>query len=492
VKAVAEQLPKGNPTKEPSPQGSHETAATDVKSEGVTALKAVEVGKLQKPEGERQLPASEGMKSPVDQERETGGVLVATEKLEEIKFADEDHIDTEDGGAEIKVVTVKDTTAEAETISDLGHENLDTSKDSNTMSSPTEVPDTRASDGFPSACPDLKPQSTSIEKAGLLEKDSSSTNEKVEDENTPDLSNDNTNAKLLSTGGVKQDDAETGKEATKKLSAAAPPFNPSTIPVFSSVTVPGFKDHGLLPPPVNIPPMLTVNPVRRSPHQSATARVPYGPRLSGGYNKSGNRVPRNKPSFHNGEHTGDGNHFSPPRIMNPHAAEFVPCQPWVPNGYPLQHNGYMATTNGMPVSPNGYPISPTSIPVSPNGYPASLNGIEVTQNGFPASLVGSEETPTSVSVDVGGENKSEAAAENGTENSEIEVGVENHSSDYENQKYQEENVNPEIGEKPAEVAVTSDTVVAKETCDSLPTEEKPSKCWADYSDNEAEIVEVAS
>ncbi|KAJ6958164.1 protein TSS-like [Populus alba x Populus x berolinensis] len=493
VKAVAEQLPKGNPTKEPSPQGSHETAATDVKSEGVTTLKAVEVGKLQKPEGERQLPASEGMKSPVDQERETGGVLVATEKLEERKSADEDHMDTEDGGAEIKVVTVKDTTAEAENISDLGHENLDTSKDSNTMSSPTEAPDTRASDGFPAACPDLKPQSTSIEKAGLLEKDASSTNEKVEDENTPDLSNDNTNAKLLSTGGGKQDDAETVKEATKKLSAAAPPFNPSTIPVFSSVTVPGFKDHGgLLPPPVNIPPMLTVNPVRRSPHQSATARVPYGPRLSGGYNKSGNRVPRNKPSFHNGEHTGDGNHFSPPRIMNPHAAEFVPCQPWVPNGYPLQHNGYMATTNGMPVSPNGYPISPTSIPVSPNGYPASLNGIEVTQNGFPASLVGSEETPTSVSVDVGGENKSEVAAENGTENSEIEVGVESHSSDYEHQKDQEENVNPEIGEKPAEVAVTSDTVVAKETCDSLPTEEKPSKCWADYSDNEAEIVEVAS
>jgi protein TIF31 len=143
----------------------------------------------------------------------------------------------------------------------------------------------------------------------------------------------------------------------------------------------------------------------------------------------------------------------------------------------------------MPVSPNGFPISPTGIPVSPNGYPALLNGIQATQNEFPASPVSSVETPMLVSVDVRVENKSEAEAENGVETSAIEVGVEDQSGEKE---HQEEDVNPEIKENPAELPETSDTVVAIETCDSLPIEEKPSKCWADYSDNEADIVEVAS
>ncbi|MCI08985.1 clustered mitochondria protein-like, partial [Trifolium medium] len=38
--------------------------------------------------------------------------------------------------------------------------------------------------------------------------------------------------------GEKQEVIEGGKEQTKKLSAAAPPFNPSTIPIFGSVPVP--------------------------------------------------------------------------------------------------------------------------------------------------------------------------------------------------------------------------------------------------------------
>ncbi|KAJ6698684.1 EUKARYOTIC TRANSLATION INITIATION FACTOR 3 SUBUNIT EIF-3 [Salix purpurea] len=451
VKAVAEQLPKLYHPMEPSTQGSNETAANDVTSGELTTSKAAEVEKILKPEAEKQLPASEGMNSPVDQkkEKEVGG-LVKTKKLKGKKSVVEDRTDKED----------------------------------------KEVPETRVSDGFPAASLDMEPLPTSNESSGLMEKDASISNEEVEDENTLDPSDDNTNARALSTEGGKQYEAETGKETTTKLSAAAPPFNPSTVPVFGSVTVPGFKDHGgLLPSPVNIPPMLAVNPVRRSPHQSATARVPYGPRLSGGFNRSGNRVPRNKPSFHNSEHTGDGDHFSPPRIMNPHAAEFMPGQTWVPNGYSMPQNGYIAITNGMPVSPNGFPISPTSNPVSPNGYPALLNGIQATQIGSPSSPVSSVETPTLVSVDVGVENMSEAAAENGTETSAIEVGIENQSGEKE---LQEEDVNPEIEEKPAELPETSDTVVAIETCDSLPIEEKPSKSWADYSDNETEIVEVAS
>ena len=148
------------------------------------------------------------------------------------------------------------------------------------------------------------------------------------------------NAIANSVPAVTEGDSENGKEITKKLSAAAPPFNPSTVPIFGSVAILGLPEQGgILPQPVNIPPMLTVTPVRRSPHQSATARVPYGPRLAGGYNRSGSRVSRNKPAFHNVEHIVDGNYFMPPLIMNPHAAEFVPSQPWVPNGYPVAPNG---------------------------------------------------------------------------------------------------------------------------------------------------------
>ncbi|KAJ0488226.1 putative clustered mitochondria protein [Helianthus annuus] len=68
-------------------------------------------------------------------------------------------------------------------------------------------------------------------------------------------------------------DGENGKENTKKLSAAAPPFNPSNVPVFGSLPI-ALKDHGgILPPPVSVPTMVTVNPARRSPHQYPASPV---------------------------------------------------------------------------------------------------------------------------------------------------------------------------------------------------------------------------
>ncbi|XP_071710455.1 protein REDUCED CHLOROPLAST COVERAGE 2-like isoform X2 [Rutidosis leptorrhynchoides] len=190
-----------------------------------------------------------------------------------------------------------------------------------------------------------------------------------------------TTKEVITDGDKKEpNEGETVKEVTKKLSAAAPPFNPSNVPVFGSVSG-SMKDHvGILPPPVNVPTMVTVNPVRRTPHQSPTARVPYGPRLAGAYNRSVNRVQRTKPTFHNGgELVVDGGVLSPPIIMNPHAAEFVPGQPWVPNGYPVAPNGYLVTSNGYPIAPNGYPI---------NGFPGSING-------YPVSPVDSVESPVS-------------------------------------------------------------------------------------------------
>ncbi|XP_021750054.1 protein TSS-like [Chenopodium quinoa] len=221
------------------------------------------------------------------------------------------------------------------------------------------------------------------------------------------------------TEGEKQEGEESGKESTKKLSASAPPYTPSTVPVFGSVPVQGFKDHGgILPPPVNITPIMAVNPVRRSPHQSATARVPYGPRLSGNYNRSGNRGNRLKPGIHNGEHIGDVNHFNPPLIMNPHAAEFVPIPSWLPNGYPVSPNGYMGPSNGMPVSPSGYAtMPPNGVAASPNTYLPSLNGIPEAQNGFPGSPNGSSESTDAAPVETAVENTDQVVTEGKSEKS---------------------------------------------------------------------------
>ncbi|CAN4084362.1 unnamed protein product [Withania somnifera] len=309
------------------------------------------------------------------------------------------------------------------------------------------------------------------------------------------------NAGTVPTESDQQGDSETGKEATKKLSAAAPPFNPSPVPIFGTIPAPGFKEHGgILPPPVNIPPLLPANPVRRSPHQSATARVPYGPRLSGGYGRSGNRVPRNKPAFLNGEPNGDAIHFTIPRIMNPHAVEFVPGQPWVPNGFPVAPNGYMASPNGMPVSPNGYAISPNSKSASPNGSPASLDSTPVAENGLPVSPVEAGESPSAVTVEEATENHDTAV----TDGTEVETSSSLVTDETESQQImqdQEEDVeklhdipkddeksqcgNGEVSEDT--LALSDEITASKETCSTVVLEEKGTKCWGDYSDGENEL-----
>ena len=42
------------------------------------------------------------------------------------------------------------------------------------------------------------------------------------------------------------------------------------------------------------------------------------------------------------------------------------------------------------------------------------------------------------------------------------------------------------------VHLTGGVTVAKEACSEIQVDAKLSKCWADYSDGEAEIVEVTS
>ena len=507
VKVVTEQLPKENVSAEQNPRMGKEAKETPVmetaQGKEEKTAKDVEGEKVKKHVGEKKLLVSEQeMKGVANKEKQVAhAVLTASPEQVESDATEEKKLEAKKV-LEAKGVSVEEAKAEAGNVAVTGLKSSDSSNDLNTTDSKSDILQKGLLDNSHVASPDSEPQSVLTDNTTLLlGNDASLPKEKVAggDDSSHDLPNGDGSSRPSSTEEEKQEEADTGKE-TRKLSAAAPPFNPSTIPVFGSVSVPGFKEHGgILPPPVNIPPMLTVNPVRRSPHQSATARVPYGPRLSGGYNRSGNRVPRNKIGYHNPEHNGDVSPFTSPRIMNPHAAEFVPGQPWVPNGYPMSPNGYLASPNGIPLSPNGFPISPNGIPLSPNGFPPSPNGVPVIQNEFPASPVSSVDSPTVDTVETGAESKSEVSEEENTQKASTEVGdITNQPSEHnvqeEDQSGDNEQIGQEIEEKPVETVAASDNVAAaKENCDNREVvKEKPSKCWGDYSDSEAEIVEVTS
>ncbi|KFK29334.1 hypothetical protein AALP_AA7G120400 [Arabis alpina] len=308
-----------------------------------------------------------------------------------------------------------------------------------------------------------------------LQKDVSDAGLKAVDGETEDVPNGASGPKSsVAEGGEKQDSCEAQKEMSKKLSASAPPYTPTTIPIFGSITVPGFKDHGgILPSPLNIPPMLPVNHVRRSiPHQSVTARVPYGPRLSGGcYNRSGNRVPRNKPSFPNStESSGDANQCNAPRIMNPHAAEFIPSQPWVSNGYPVSPNSYFVSPNGAEITQNGYFLSPVE-----GGYPSNMP-VTQPQNGLIMSAqLPLEELP-------------------GTESSEEKSGSEEESNDEKKAAEDGEVIAQETTER-AEIGhltIGEEKTTVQGTSDEKNGKGQGGKCLGDYSDNETEQIEVTS
>ncbi|XP_048133887.1 protein REDUCED CHLOROPLAST COVERAGE 2 isoform X2 [Rhodamnia argentea] len=486
VKAVAEQLPKETISGE---QNSGETAAVELAINEATVSQDVDDQELQKEAAENKCLDAETTKSASNEEQE---------KLEE--------------GApeEATVTTIPQIVENAVAVEVEGAAYLQNQQGGSVLASEIEAVDSlkysdtvglrhdalRIVPDGPTASSEVDLSQVPVENASSLqEKRACSTKEVVaeENENLDDCLNGDISDKPLAAELGKQDETDAGKEMTKRLSASAPPFNPSTTPVFGSVPVQGLKDHGgILPPPLNVPPILS--PVRRSPHQSATARVPYGPRLSGGYNRSGNRVLRNKSGFHNGEHAGDGNHFSPPRIMNPHAAEFVPGQPWVPNGYPVSPNGYMvSSTNGIPLSPNSFPLSPNGIPSLIYEYPPSPTGLPITaQNGCEASAVSSAESP----IDMADEEVVETEVPT-VEQTSAEVVVEKHSVE----ETALENPLPCHGDTPHEtegkikddIPETVDSVKTKEMGNDIAIDhEKPIKCWGDYSDGEVEMIEVSS
>ncbi|KAG5066585.1 hypothetical protein JHK86_010316 [Glycine max] len=485
VKVVAEQSPKGTPI-----QQNSEVSAMIVTTKETQNIIMATTNDV---EDYSQKSIDEKQQSPVHQEQEEKETTVVKDNTETVNSK------AKDEAFEVKLQEANNV-AILEKKSEVGNITLMEVENSGCLDNINNSASKGASEilvqeSCQATSHDLNPLTILVEgEKQLLDNDASMSKDTItEGDEKHEPSSDNAVSNPQPSEGERQE-TETGKEPTKKLSAAAPPFNPSTVPVFGSVTVPGFKDHGgILPPPVNISPLLPVSP-RRSPHQSATARVPYGPRISGGYNRYGNRVPRNKTVFLSGEPSPDGNPNSPPRIMNPHATEFVPGQHWVPNGYVVPPNGYMASPNGIPASPNSFPpVSHNGMPVSPSGYPASLNGIQVNQNGFATSPTSSTDSAQVVYVETDLENKSPTLDEENKDAFSTDVSSEKKHVDQNLKELSASSENPEVEEKQEDLSLPSgcskdDKVTNKDAVD----EKKPSKCWGDYSDSEADMIEVTS
>ncbi|KAE9608329.1 hypothetical protein Lal_00025831 [Lupinus albus] len=407
VKAVAEQSSKGNPIVQQNPAASQEIVAKKDSHSNVATTKDVE-DYAKKP--------IEVQKKPVHDEQKEKEATLVTDNTEKVKSNDVKH----------EVIEVKPKEVNNDPVIEKKVEagNITTTHRNSASDGESEI---QVQESCQATEPDLNPLNILAEdEKRLFDYDASVSKKVIEgDEKQHELQSGNTDSKSLPSEGEKQDEIEIVKETTKKLSAAAPPFNPSTVPVFGSVPVPGFKDNGgILPSPVNIPPMLAINP-RRSLHQSATARIPYGPRISGGYNRYGNHVPRNKPVFPTGEQSTDGNPNSPPRIMNPHATEFVPSQIWVPNGYNVPLNEYITSPNGTLISPNSFlSVSPNGNPVSSSGDPTPLNDIPVDQNGSATPPTSSTDSEQVVYVDINLKNKNQTLDEENKESSSSEASCE--------------------------------------------------------------------
>ncbi|MED6123393.1 hypothetical protein PIB30_048756 [Stylosanthes scabra] len=449
VKAVAEHSPKRSPIQQ-SPDVSHEIVATKETDSDVPSTKVVEEDYGQKP--------IDNQKSSVHEHKEKQLVI------DMVKGNDVNHEVVEVEPQEQKVATVDLVDKKVEEVNITAMEVDNSGSFRNISNNAYEGASViEVVECCQSISSDPNPLSRLIEDSKhLFDNDDCVSKENVE-------------------GDEKQQELHGDNDVVKQLSPE----------------VPGFKDHGgILPPPVNIPPMLAVNP-RRSAHQSATARVPYGPRISGGYNRYGNRVPRNKTVFHTGEHTTDGNPNSPPRIMNPHATEFVPGQPWVPNCYTVPANGYLAPPNGIPVSPNSFtPMSPNGT-VSPSGFPASLNAIPVSQNGLATSPTSSTDSAQVLNVETNAENKDQTHNEENKDASSAEVIICEKQQAEQNPgdvSASDENCCPRMEEKPADLGLTAGcseedkVTTSKETLD----EENQNKCWGDYSDGEVDMIEVTS
>ncbi|CAM0943501.1 unnamed protein product [Alopecurus aequalis] len=392
--------------------------------------------------------------------------------LESAKAPKESNVrssEEKDGTIKVSPKDNNSQATDASKSSNSGNEQTNGSVGSNQAEKASDSAETSTEKNQSSAA---QPDVPSEEAPILTEANDSSSNDDERDpgeDNQEQLSSGAENEKSSPSGSEKNDSpVEGAKETTSKLSAAAAPFSPATVPAFGSMAVPGFREHGgLLPSPANVPPMLSI-PLRKHPHQSATARVPYGPRLAGGFNRSGHRVPRSKPVLPSGEVLPESS--TSPKVMNPHAPEFVPGQSRSPDGQPTSPDEPLASPAGIQASVDGLPDSPVESPKTASP--------QVSES----SETSPEENDTSGGIDV--------EAESGNKNTEEE----NNHVESEDSKIKPDQ--PVVSEG-AEIEATAakdaqdDASAPKDAQNDSTVTEKP-KSWADYSDGEAEAIQAAS
>jgi protein TIF31 len=182
-------------------------------------------------------------------------------------------------------------------------------------------------------------------------------------------------------------------------------------------------------------------------------------------------VPRNKPVLPGGEVLPEAN--TSPKVMNPHAAEFVPGQSRSPNGHPGSPNESLASPAGIQASLDGLPSSPDSPVESPKtASPQVSESGETSPEG--------NDTSSGVDVEAGSENKNtEKTNHVESEDGEVKPDIQTIVSE-----------GAEV-DATAPKDVQDDSSVPKDAQDDLSMTEKP-KSWADYSDGEVEAVQVAS
>ncbi|GLJ15752.1 hypothetical protein SUGI_0259240 [Cryptomeria japonica] len=296
---------------------------------------------------------------------------------------------------------------------------------------------------------------------------------------------------LVSEGGHSGELTVTSpQESSKKLSAAAPPFNPGMsppiLPIFGPIAVTPFKDGraadtgGILPyptiPPVNNT-MAAVTPIRKSPHQSPAARVPYGPRLAG-YNRTLPRAPRGKQATTTSN--GDQNCHNVPCSMNPNAVEFVPGKAWQSSNSVSPLASPVHTNSGeddIEVQSDGNEKSSMSEPITVDDVPEEVVSTMVEEMAIPEQKMPETASDTTISIEKNeialiNNQVSEAQQANSSEaySSQDEINKQQDSSAAQNSAADEDNFQDSGIEQP--VCKSSKTI--------------SSKPWADYASSESE------
>lgn len=251
MKAVAKQSPKELSLVQQNPEVNHETDATKETHIELAVTKLREEECVEKRiDGKWLLVSEEEVESFIHDEQNVKETAVVTDNIEISKSKEVRNEVVQVKPQEVNNDAMKEKKVEAGNITVVENENSDHLKNMSNSGS-KGASGIEVQEDSQATSPDLNPVTTSAEDSNqLLNKDVPVSKEKFTegDEKQHELLGSNTVSKPIPTE-ERQDETETGNESTKKLSADAPPFSPSITPVFGSVPVPCFKDHGGILPP---------------------------------------------------------------------------------------------------------------------------------------------------------------------------------------------------------------------------------------------------